>query len=68
MKRGIFDSGLTQNAANFAPLSPLPFLQRAATVFPALPAVVHGYGKKAQRLTWSELYRRCRMLRTLASR
>ena len=62
MKRGIFDSGLTQNAANFAPLSPLPFLQRAATVFPALPAVVHGYGKKAQRLTWSELYRRCRTL------
>ena len=62
MKRNLFDSGLERNPANFAPLSPLPFLQRSATVFPALPAVVHGHGKNAQRLTWSELYRRCRML------
>ena len=61
MKR-LFESGLDQNPANFAPLSPLPFLQRAATVFPALPAVVHGRGENALRLTWSELYRRCRLL------
>jgi fatty-acyl-CoA synthase len=62
MKRNLFDSGLDRNAANFAPLSPLPFLQRAATVFPVLPAVVHGREKNALRLTWSELYRRCRLL------
>ncbi len=66
MKRNLYDSGLDQNRANFAPLSPLPFLQRAATVFPALPAVVHGRGKNALRLTWSEVYRRCRLLASRA--
>ncbi len=62
MKRNLFDSGLDRNAANFAPLSPLPFLERAATVFPALPAVVHGHGRNALRLTWAQLYQRCRRL------
>ena len=68
MKRNLYDSGLDQNRANFAPLSPLPFLQRAATVFPALPAVVHGRGKSALRLTWSGLYRRCRLLASALAR
>ena len=34
--------GLTRNAANYAPLTPLSFLRRAAEVYPAKPAVLHG--------------------------
>ena len=62
MTSSLFDHGLDRNAANFAPLSPLPFLERAATIFPSLPAVVHGLGRSAARLTWAQLYGRCRRL------
>ena len=58
----IFDTGLERSAANFAPLSPLPFLERSAVVYPDLTAVVHGRGASAQRFSWSELYARCRRL------
>jgi fatty-acyl-CoA synthase len=58
----IFDVGLDRNAANFAALSPLGFLERAAAVFPSLPAVVHGLGAKAVRRDWGQLYARCRQL------
>ncbi len=33
MKRNLFDSGLDRNAANFAPLSPLPFLSARQPYF-----------------------------------
>jgi fatty-acyl-CoA synthase len=62
MPSSIFDDGLDRNAANFAALSPLGFLERAATVFPALPAVVHGLGDSAVRRTWAQVYARCRQL------
>ena len=62
MQRHIFEQGLDANQANFAPLSPLPFLERSATVFPDLPAVIHGTGANALRYTWAELYARCRRL------
>ena len=55
---GIFDQDLPRNAANFAPLSPLSFLERAAEVYPRRTAVVHG----ALRRTWGETYERCRRL------
>ncbi|MEP6609321.1 MAG: acyl-CoA synthetase [Burkholderiaceae bacterium] len=58
----IFATGLDRNAANFAPLSPLPFIERAATVHPHLTAVIHGTGPRALRLTWAQLYARCRQL------
>jgi fatty-acyl-CoA synthase len=38
---GKYDDGLARTPANFVPLSPLPFLERAAAVFPDRPAVVH---------------------------
>jgi len=38
---GIYDQGLKRRPANFVPLTPLPFLERAAQVFPDHPAVVH---------------------------
>ncbi len=37
-----YQQGLDRNAANYAPLSPLGFLERAADVFPDRLAVVHG--------------------------
>ena len=54
----IFDQDLPRNAANFAPISPLAFLERSAEVYPQRLAVVHG----ELRRTWSELYARCRQL------
>jgi len=54
----IFDQDLPRNAANFAAITPLAFLERSAEVYPQRLAVVHG----DLRRTWSELYARCRQL------
>ena len=35
-------NGLERNAANYAPLTPVAFLARAAEVYPGKPAVIHG--------------------------
>ena len=56
MDRTTYDTDLDRNAANFQPLTPLTFLERAAAVFPDHLAVIHG----ALRLTYAELYARCR--------
>jgi len=56
MKPSIYEVGLDKNEANHQPLSPLPFLERAASVFPHRIAVVHGNTK----LTYAQFYRRCR--------
>ena len=56
MKPSIYEVGLDKNEANHQPLSPLPFLERAASVFPDHIAVVHGNTK----LTYAQFYRRCR--------
>jgi fatty-acyl-CoA synthase len=37
-----FDRDLDENPANYQPLTPLAYLERAAAVFPAYPAIVHG--------------------------
>ena len=54
----MFDQGLGPNQANFAPLTPLTFLERAAYVYPDRLSVVHG----ARKFTWRETYARCRRL------
>ncbi|WP_298431242.1 acyl-CoA synthetase [Ottowia sp.] len=54
----IYDTDLPRNPANFAPLTPLAFIQRAADVYPEKLAVVHG----ELRQTWAQTYRRCRQL------
>jgi fatty-acyl-CoA synthase len=46
---GKYDAGLGRNAANFVPLSPLPFLARAAAVFPDRPAILHAGGTTTYR-------------------
>ena len=54
----IYEQHLDRNPANYAPLSPIPLLERAASVFPDRPSVVHG----ARRYTWSETWTRARRL------
>jgi 3-(methylthio)propionyl---CoA ligase len=41
-KGSAFEQGLERNAANFAPLTPISFLERAADVWPGRTAWVHG--------------------------
>jgi len=54
----IFDRDLPRTEANFAPFSPLSFIERTAEVYPDRLAVVHG----DLRQTWGETYARCRRL------
>ena len=54
----IYDRDLDRNAANFAPLTPLSLLERAAAVYPDHLSVIHG----RRRFTWKETYARCRRL------
>jgi fatty-acyl-CoA synthase len=53
-----YDTDLSRNAANFAPLTPLDFLKRAAAVHPRRAAVIHG----AWSCDWAAAYARCRRL------
>jgi len=53
-----FAQHLDKCAANYQPLSPLPFLERAAAVHPAHTAIVHG----KQRVTYAQFYARARRL------
>ncbi len=52
----IYDCDLDKNQANYQPLTPLTFLERAATVFPDHIAVIHGN----LRISYAEFYARCR--------
>ncbi|MDZ4145441.1 MAG: acyl-CoA synthetase [Burkholderiales bacterium] len=54
----IYDHDLPRTEANFAPLSPLSFIERTAEVYPDRTAVVHG----ALRRSWAQTYARCRQL------
>jgi fatty-acyl-CoA synthase len=53
-----FDVGLERNAANYAALTPLTFLERAASTFPDHLAVIHG----KRRYSWAQTYARARQL------
>ncbi len=55
---------LPKNQANYAPLTPLTFIERAAYVYPDALAVVHG----AERWTWQQTYARCRRLASALAR
>src|SRR5215472_10958569 len=57
-------TGLDRNQANYTPLTPLTFLERAAYVHPDHPSVIHG----VQRFTWRETYARCRRLASALTR
>jgi fatty-acyl-CoA synthase len=60
----IFEQDLERNPANYSPLTPLSFLERAAYVYPHRPAIVHG----RFRATWAEAYARCRRLASALSK
>jgi fatty-acyl-CoA synthase len=53
-----YETGLDRVAANYQPLTPLSFLERAAQVFPAHTAIIHG----SQRVDYATFYARCRRL------
>jgi len=50
-----YDRDLEKNAANYQPLTPLTFLERAAATYPETVAVVHG----GATYTYAEFYARC---------
>ncbi|MGE3830300.1 MAG: acyl-CoA synthetase, partial [Parvibaculaceae bacterium] len=54
----IYDTDLPRNPANYQPLTPLTFLARAAAVYPAHTAIIHG----AERTSYAEFYARSRRL------
>lgn len=53
-----YDQNLDRNAANFAALTPLSFIERTASIYPERLAIVHG----DMRQTWGQTYARCRQL------
>lgn len=53
-----YEQNLDRNAANFAALTPLSFIERTASVYPERLAIVHG----DLRQTWGQTYARCRQL------
>jgi fatty-acyl-CoA synthase len=63
-KSNPYQENLDRNRANHVPLTPLSFLERAASVHPRRIALVHG----ALRRTWAETYERCRRLGSALAR
>jgi fatty-acyl-CoA synthase len=59
-----YDLDLDRNPANFQPLTPLGFLERAAAVFPAHTAIIHG----PLRRSYAEFYARSRRLASALSK
>ena len=61
----IFNDQLDQNKANFAPLSPVSFLRRAAQIAPGYTAIIHG----ERRYTYHQFWERsCRLASALTRR
>ena len=59
-----YDQDLDRNPANFQPLTPLTFLERAAQVFPDRVAIIHG----DLRRTYREFHERSRRLGSALAR
>ena len=53
-----YDTDLGKTRANYQPLTPLVFLERAASTFPDHPAIIHGM----RRYSYAEFYARSRRL------
>src|SRR5262245_10269290 len=58
MPAGMYDRDLDKCAANYVPLTPLSFLERAAAVYPDKPAVIH----EERRYSYREFRERCHRL------
>jgi fatty-acyl-CoA synthase len=59
-----YETGLDRMPANFQPLTPLSFLERAAQVFPRHTAIIHG----RQRVDYATFYARSRRLASALSK
>ena len=64
MAKSPYDTDLDRNPANFQPLTPLGFLERAAAVFPSHTAIIHG----TMRRNYAEFYARARRLASALSK
>jgi fatty-acyl-CoA synthase len=64
MTRNPYEMDLDKNPANYQPLSPLTFLERASFVYPKTVAIIHG----DLRITYEEFYARCRRLASALSK
>ncbi|WP_120501435.1 acyl-CoA synthetase [Roseovarius sp. EL26] len=53
-----YNDGLDRNPANYQPLTPLTFLERAASVFPSHTAIIHGTLQR----NYADFYTRSRQL------
>lgn len=59
-----YNEDLPRTEANYQPLTPLIFLQRAADVMPDYPAIIHG----VQQISYREFYRRaCQLASALTA-
>ena len=50
-----YETNLDKNDANFVPLTPLSFLERAKDIYPNYEALVY----ESRSYTWTEVYKRC---------
>ena len=50
-----YNQNLDKNDANFVPLTPLSFLERAKDIYPDYVGIVY----EDRSYTWSEIYKRC---------
>ncbi len=64
MPSSIYDTDLDKTAANFQPLTPISYLERAAYVYPDRTAVIHGTAST----TYGGLLQRCRRLASALER
>ena len=55
MTKGIYETGLDKNPANFEALTPLTFLARTAALYPDYPATIYGNVTR----NWGEFNERC---------
>ena len=58
-----YNQNLDPNPANYQPLTPLTFLERASDVFPDFVAIIHG----SQQFTYREFYTRSKQLASALS-
>ncbi|MGN6515566.1 MAG: acyl-CoA synthetase [Rhizomicrobium sp.] len=64
LRRSTYDTDLDRNPANYQPLTPLTFLERAANTFPDRVAIVHG----KQQFTYAQYFERAKKLASALSR
>jgi fatty-acyl-CoA synthase len=64
MSANPFEENLGKNPANYQPLTPLTLLERAARVYPAQTAIIHG----KSRTSYATFYERSRRLASMLAR